>query len=565
MKPKPFRWAIALAVLVTASPALAQSTPALLSYQGRVQTGSPAVDFDGVGEFKFALVKGTASISVTATATAVRTGAFITSINVNNQGSGYSSAPTVTISGGGGSGATATAFISGNGIVTSIAVNQPGSGYTGTPTVTLSAPPAKQEFLWVNNGSAANNPVNAVNLPVSGGLYSVLLGDTSIANMAAIPPAIFENPDVRLRVWFNGTLLTPDQRLAPDAFLASDIMLTGRPTIQDRLRIRTDNGTMPLTVGNDASGNTIQLISSQGGSNWHLDFNSDGLGFVETGVAGGRLTLKDGGNIGIGTSSPGYPLDVRGSSSTTGSYYYISYTSGGLINSDFSTAETVTISAEKSIRSSAMVIRSDERIKNVSGRSDSAADLATLTQVAVTDYTMIDPIAGGSGKCKKLIAQQLEEHFPQAVSKTTDVIPDIFKKATASDGWVELGTDLKVGERVRLIGESEAAVYEVLEVADGRFRTDYVEEGEIFVYGREVDDFRTVDYDAVSMLNVSATQELARRLELAEAEIAGLKNRLADQEKLIDHKLARLSHLLEVSALPVPVSTPHGVKATAAR
>ena len=33
---------------------------------------------------------------------------------------------------------------------------------------------------------------------------------------------------------------------------------------------------------------------------------------------------------------------------------------------------------------------------------------------------------------------------------------------------------------------------------------------EVFVYGREVDDFRAVDYDSLTMLNISATQELSR-------------------------------------------------------
>ena len=63
------------------------------------------------------------------------------------------------------------------------------------------------------------------------GLYSVLLGDTTIANMTvALPSSVFTNSDVRLRVWFNdGThgsqLLTPDQRIAAVgyALMASDI------------------------------------------------------------------------------------------------------------------------------------------------------------------------------------------------------------------------------------------------------------------------------------------------------------------------------------------------------
>ncbi len=41
----------------------------------------------------------------------------------------------------------------------------------------------------------------------------------------------------------------------------------------------------------------------------------------------------------------------------------------------------------------------------------------------------------------------------------------------------------------------------------------------MFVYGREVDDFHTVDYEAISMLNVSATQEQQRIIEAQQEEI----------------------------------------------
>jgi hypothetical protein len=73
---------------------------------------------------------------------------------------------------------------------------------------------------WANDGTAAGQPRLAVPLPVTKGLYSVLLGDTTISNMTvAIPATVFTNADVRLRVWFNDGVsgfqqLTPDQRLA---------------------------------------------------------------------------------------------------------------------------------------------------------------------------------------------------------------------------------------------------------------------------------------------------------------------------------------------------------------
>ena len=74
---------------------------------------------------------------------------------------------------------------------------------------------------WSNDGTSTtgSEPTAAVSLTVTKGLYSVLLGDTALANMTAVPATVFNNTDVRLRVWFNdGTngsqLLTPDQRIA---------------------------------------------------------------------------------------------------------------------------------------------------------------------------------------------------------------------------------------------------------------------------------------------------------------------------------------------------------------
>jgi hypothetical protein len=83
---------------------------------------------------------------------------------------------------------------------------------------------------WSNDGSssAGSQPASAVTLAVTKGLYSVLLGDTTISNMTALPSSALDQDDVRLRIWFNDgsrgfQLITPDQRLAsaPYALLAA--------------------------------------------------------------------------------------------------------------------------------------------------------------------------------------------------------------------------------------------------------------------------------------------------------------------------------------------------------
>ena len=58
----------------------------------------------------------------------------------------------------------------------------------------------------------------------------------------------------------------------------------------------------------------------------------------------------------------------------------------------------------------------------------------------------------------------------------------------------------------------------------------------VFVYGKEVNDFHTVDYEALSTLNISATQALVKRINDLEAQNAALKTNVdnikADVEQL---------------------------------
>ena len=115
-----------------------------------------------------------------------------------------------------------TAQISG-GVVTNVIVNNAGNGYTSSPVISFSAPASNVvvQTFWSNDGTSSNGsqPVTSVPLPVNAGLFSTLLGDTTLSNMTAVPATVFTNSDVRLRIWFNdGTngfqQLTPDQRIA---------------------------------------------------------------------------------------------------------------------------------------------------------------------------------------------------------------------------------------------------------------------------------------------------------------------------------------------------------------
>ena len=186
---------------------------------------------------------------------------------------------------------------------------------------------------------------------------------------------------------------------------------------------------------------------------------------------------------------------------------------------------------------------SDLRIKNVLGQSDGARDLASLRAIEVVDYTYVDTASMGADTHKKLIAQQVREIYPRAVSENANFLPSVYQMSTATardaqSGLLTIKTDVEhgfaVGDTVRLRFGMSLEEKAVQQVADAHtFAVEHAESAEqVFVYGKKVHDFLTVDYQAVAMLNVSATQELARRVETLERDNAALQAELRRYQAL---------------------------------
>ena len=239
------------------------------------------------------------------------------------------------------------------------------------------------------------------------------------------------------------------------------------------------------------------------------------------------------GNLGIGTGYPSYPVHINGSQNDYLSFrYYAGSGYGVWVNN---TNIPISLYATQRIAAAEFDAFSDIRIKNIQGLSDSKTDLHTLMDIDITNYTMVDFIGKGNKIYKKVIGQQVKEVYPQAITISTDVVPDIYQQAEITGGWVVLSTDIAPGDRVKIINEDKEEIYEVLEVNDSGFRIDLPEDGRVFVYGREVNDFHSVDYEAIAMLNVSATQELAGQVIILQAENAELKEKMAHIESILQN------------------------------
>ena len=239
----------ALLLLSLAGTAPAQDT--VFTYQGSVL--ALGTSFTGVGQFKFALVTSTSIPNTQATARAIMRGSspyeFVAGISVTIGGSGYVNVPAVTITGGGGKGASARATAIG-GVVTAITVSNDGSHYTNAPTVTIAPPPPKITYTtyWSNDGTSINGsePTNAVSVEVTNGLFTVVLGDTTVPKMMALSTSLFAQPNLQLRIWFEGVkgwvVLSPAQNLMHTPY---SIMANSASNLLGTLPVAQLSGTLP--------------------------------------------------------------------------------------------------------------------------------------------------------------------------------------------------------------------------------------------------------------------------------------------------------------------------------
>jgi hypothetical protein len=244
------------------------------------------------------------------------------------------------------------------------------------------------------------------------------------------------------------------------------------------------------------------------------------------------FVIQQNGRVGIGTNNTPLTkalLEVNGQVNyNIGNYGWHNSSGGGGTGTG---ANDYSIWASARIACTEFNAFSDARIKNIVGLSSSSNDLNTLAKIKITDYTMKDKIQYGNKTYKKVIAQELKEVYPQAVNMSSNIIPNIYQKATAANGWITLKTDLEKDDVVRIVMANNSREYSVEEVTEGKFKVA-APDGEVFVYGKQVSDFHTVDYEALSTLNISATQALLKRIEELEAKNASLTNQVEEMAAL---------------------------------
>jgi hypothetical protein len=241
-----------------------------------------------------------------------------------------------------------------------------------------------------------------------------------------------------------------------------------------------------------------------------------------------RLTIMAmSGFVGIGTTTPRFPLDVYGGGSrNASSLIYFNTQSASLQTGNFGT--NIGIRAQGIIFSEdAMMVPSDMRIKTNIELADTSIVLDKILELPLRTYNYIDTVQDGNNKVYGMISQYVRQIFPEAITLTTQIVPSVYRVASnvslSTDGLnviisvnVPTTSGLKDGCTVELI----------IANMDNKYKTTVISFTEsqiivpkwlnfdstisVFVYGIEVDDFHILNKDYIAIVCMGGIQELSK-------------------------------------------------------
>jgi hypothetical protein len=322
-------------------------------------------------------------------------------------------------------------------------------------------------------------------------------------------------------------------------------------------------------------GGNYAQIQLNGASGSYIDFSTSGtdfkgrilydntnnfLSFNTNGAE--RVRINSSGYLGIGTSSPNYPLAVLSNVySEFDPYFFINGAGvidpgyqGGYFSAYFNNA----------IQASQLWSTSDARVKtNVLDISDPSS-LSILRQLQPRTFSFIDS-KKSNGNLRVdygFIAQEVEAVLPDAVTLSVGCIPSILETCDAVKQIDEndqcTGTEITLatktipetwtqGTILRLFksdGDNQEVTVRSLDTVTNKFVVEEtLDDSRYFVYGEKVNDFRVLHKDVIFAITTAAVQEIDRQLQDERQKTAALETEVATLQQQYQDLLDRITNL----------------------
>jgi len=238
---------------------------------------------------------------------------------------------------------------------------------------------------------------------------------------------------------------------------------------------------------------------------------------------------------------------------------------------------------------------SDSRIKtNIVDVSNSSIQM--LRKIQPKTYEYIDKTTNGTGITYGFIAQDIKQVLPSAISYTSNYIPSIYESAFIDDTIITLinkSTRDISNCKIKLVDDTKGEIIsDVTHIIDdktfiiskpetelktsivdicGNILTKFIRDGKtiytrgseeytgivrksIFVYGHHVDNFHTINKDAIWTVLFASTKEIDKQLQEANKKIQSQDEKIQSQDEKIqsqdekiqsqDEKINKLEQLI---------------------
>jgi hypothetical protein len=255
--------------------------------------------------------------------------------------------------------------------------------------------------------------------------------------------------------------------------------------------------------------------------------NASGKLFLQSGGGFSAMCINTNNNIqlGYGYTTATFPITLNSTNFTNQSFtgYTSGIASGISTSSSFANPGIYIGIMNTTAFSVGFYIYSDKRIKKDFEPIDNSLEI--IEKINLTTFKYKDYIKKGNKKNYGVIAQEIEKIVPEVINECKDYIPDIYKNANGYDGdnTIYIKVDnLIIGDKIKIYDNKNKEHHkEIIKINEDYITIDepiedYEDGTDLFIYGKEIPDLKNVNYEALFIVNMRATQELYKRVKALE-------------------------------------------------
>lgn len=270
------------------------------------------------------------------------------------------------------------------------------------------------------------------------------------------------------------------------------------------------------------------------------------------------------GKVGVGTVKPRYHLDVVGKRQAYNQDGDTNYNETNLTaklldetgvvsamqtisQGDSDEALRISIRANGALWCEEVLVSSDERIKtNIVDISNNDA-LNKLRLLQPKKYSYIDTDDKGNGEEYGFIAQEVEKVLNKSTSKTDEFIPNIYDGAVVLNGNVlslinKTTNELNENDIIKIICKRQVLETEIQSIVNeknfilkDKINNNDLNDSKVFVYGKKVNDFLTLEKNAIWTITTAALQQVDKELQEEKQKVEKLQEQLQKVVNILEN------------------------------